>query len=136
MNRALAAGLFLLAGFGLVVTLTKKPEPPRQVPVSEDMAQINQGKKLFSRNCMRCHGPEATGTRIGPPLVHKIYEPSHHGDAAFFMAVARGVKSHHWKFGDMAPVPGVKPEDVALIVAIRALAAEKGRNFLRRGSKS
>ena len=119
MNKALAAGLFLIAGFGVLVTLTKKPEPPRQAaqpPVSENMAQISQGKSLFSRNCMRCHGPEAKGTRIGPPLVHKYYEPSHHGDAAFFMAVTRGVKSHHWKFGDMAPVPGVKPEDVALIV--------------------
>ena len=118
MNRALAAGLFLVVGFAALLMLTKRPEPPRhpQVPVTEDMTQINQGKKLFARNCMRCHGPEAKGTRIGPPLVHKIYEPSHHGDGAFFMAVARGVKSHHWKFGDMAPVPGVKPEDVALIV--------------------
>ena len=118
MNKALAAGLILIAGFGVLVTLTKKPEPPRQAaqPVSENMAQINRGKSLFSRNCMRCHGPEAKGTRIGPPLVHKYYEPSHHGDAAFFMAVSRGVKSHHWKFGDMQPVPGVKPEEVALIV--------------------
>ena len=119
MNRALVAGLFLIAGFGVVVTLKQKPEPPRQAaqpPASENMTQISQGKSLFSRNCMRCHGPEAKGTRIGPPLVHKYYEPSHHGDAAFFMAVTRGVKSHHWKFGDMAPVPGVKPEDVALIV--------------------
>ena len=119
MNRALVAGLFLIAGFGVLVTLKQKPEPPRQAaqpPASENMTRINQGKSLFSRNCMRCHGPEAKGTRIGPPLVHKYYEPSHHGDAAFFMAVTRGVKSHHWKFGDMAPVPGVKPEDVALIV--------------------
>ena len=119
MNKALAAGLFLIAGFGVLVTLTKKPEPSRQAaqpPASENMAQINQGKSLFSRNCMRCHGPEAKGTRIGPPLVHKYYEPSHHGDGAFFLAVTRGVKSHHWKFGDMQPVPGVKPEEVALIV--------------------
>lgn len=118
MNRALTAGLFLAVGFAALLMLTKRPEPPRhpRVPVTEDMAQIGQGKKLFVRNCMRCHGPEATGTRIGPPLVHKVYEPSHHGDAAFFMAVARGVKSHHWKFGDMAPVPGVEPEEVALIV--------------------
>lgn len=130
MNRALAAGLFLVIGFSAVVMLTKRPEPPRQqmrVPVTEDMAQIKKGKSLYSRNCMRCHGPEATGSRIGPPLVHKIYEPSHHGDAAFFMAVSRGVKSHHWKFGDMAPVPGVKPEEVALIVGyVRWLQRKAG----------
>ena len=119
MNKALAVGLFLIAGFGVLVTLTKKPEPPKQQthpPASQDMTLINQGKSLFSRNCMRCHGPEAKGTRIGPPLVHKYYEPSHHGDGAFFLAVTRGVKSHHWKFGDMQPVPGVAPEEVALIV--------------------
>jgi len=130
MNRVFAAGLFLIAGFGVVVTLTKRPEPPKQqtrAPITEDMAQINQGKKLFARNCMRCHGPEATGTQIGPPLVHKVYEPSHHGDAAFFMAVSRGVRSHHWKFGDMAPVPGVKPEEVALIVGyVRWLQRKAG----------
>ena len=118
MNRTLAAGLFLVVGFAALLMLVKRPEPPRhpQVPITQDMMQINQGKKLFARNCLRCHGPEARGSKIGPPLVHKIYEPSHHGDAAFFMAVSRGVKSHHWQFGDMAPVPGVKPEDVALIV--------------------
>ena len=130
MNKALAVGLFLIAGFGVLVTLTKKPEPPRQAaqpPASENMAQISQGKSLFSRNCMRCHGPEAKGSQIGPPLVHKLYEPSHHGDAAFFLAVTRGVKSHHWKFGDMQPVPGVKPEEVALIVKyVRSLQRKAG----------
>ncbi|MCE2454018.1 MAG: cytochrome c [Nitrospinae bacterium] len=127
MNRVLAAGLFLIAGFGVVVTLTKRPEPPRQAQVPVTMAQIKKGKSLFSRNCMRCHGPEARGSRIGPPLVHKIYEPSHHGDAAFFMAVSRGVRSHHWKFGDMQPVPGVKPEEVALIVGyVRWLQRKAG----------
>ncbi len=131
MNRALAAGLFLVIGFSVLVMLTKRPEPPKREaatpPASENMAQINRGKSLFARNCMRCHGPEAGGSRIGPPLVHKIYEPSHHGDAAFFMAVTRGVKSHHWKFGDMAPVPGVAPEEVALIVKyVRSLQRKAG----------
>ncbi len=118
MKRALTAGLFLAAGFALLVMLTKRPAPPRppQASVPVDAVQVSQGKTLFARHCMRCHGPEAKGSRIGPPLVHRIYAPSHHADAAFLLAVARGVKSHHWEFGDMAPVPGVAPADVRLIV--------------------
>jgi hypothetical protein len=33
------------------------------------------------------------------------------------MAVANGVRAHHWKFGDMAPVKGVTPDDVAHVTA-------------------
>ncbi len=118
VSRALVAGFVLVAGFSLLVMLTRRPAPPERArpPASEDMAQVSQGKALFARHCMRCHGPEARGSRIGPPLVHRIYEPSHHSDAAFHLAVARGVKSHHWEFGDMAPVPGVRPAEVRLIV--------------------
>lgn len=118
VSRALAAGLLLVAGFSLLVMLTRRPAPPERTrrPAAVDMAQVRQGEALFARHCMRCHGPEARGSRVGPPLVHRIYEPSHHSDAAFHLAVARGVKSHHWEFGDMAPVPGVKPAEVRLIV--------------------
>ncbi len=118
MGRAVAAGLLLAGSFVLLVTLTKRPAPPAPTPPPEsaDAGGAGAGKSLFARHCMRCHGPEAGGTRIGPPLVHRIYEPSHHADAAFFLAVKRGVRSHHWKFGDMPPVPGLGPEEVALIV--------------------
>ncbi len=70
----------------------------------EEMAQ---GKRLFEERCSVCHGPAADGTEQGPPLAHKIYEPSHHGDAAFALAVRLGVRSHHWRFGDMQPLPDV-----------------------------
>ena len=116
MGRAVAVGLLLAGSFALLVTLTKRPAPPARTPPPESADAGGAGKSLFARHCMRCHGPEARGTRIGPPLVHRIYEPSHHADAAFFLAVKRGVRSHHWKFGDMPPVPGLGPEEVALIV--------------------
>ena len=70
----------------------------------EEMAQ---GKRLFEERCSVCHGPAAAGTEQGPPLAHKIYEPSHHSDAAFALAVRLGVRSHHWRFGDMQPLPDV-----------------------------
>jgi len=48
------------------------------------------GKTLFDANCAACHGRNATGTEQGPPLVHIIYEPNHHGDASFYRALPLG----------------------------------------------
>ncbi len=76
-----------------------------------------RGRQLFTANCAKCHGTEALGTDQGPPLIHRIYEPSHHADLAFYIAVARGVQAHHWNFGNMAPVPGLTGEDTAHIIA-------------------
>lgn len=75
------------------------------------------GKKLFEKNCASCHGLDLKGTKLGPPFLHPVYVPSHHGDAAFQLAARNGVKAHHWKFGDMKPVPDVSPDDVAHITA-------------------
>ena len=84
-----------------------------------DMAK---GRALFSKNCMACHGPGAKGSNFGPPLVHRIYEQNHHADAAFYLAAQRGVRQHHWKFGNMAPVPGVTKAEVGFIIGyVRAL---------------
>ncbi len=69
-----------------------------------------------------------------PPLVHKIYEPGHHADGAFLLAVSRGVRAHHWPFGDMPPVDGVSQEDVQKIVAyVRALQRGKRDQLNSRG---
>lgn len=85
------------------------------------MPNPTQGKKLFAQHCASCHGADLKGSdkgsKKGPPLLHKIYEPSHHGDAAFQLAAKNGVRAHHWPYGDMAPVPAVTPDDVAHITA-------------------
>ena len=75
------------------------------------------GEKLFDKNCAACHGVDAAGTTSGPPLVHFIYEPSHHGDASFYNAVQNGVRSHHWRYGDMDPVESVSAPQIADIIA-------------------
>lgn len=75
------------------------------------------GKALYERNCASCHGAELTGSDKGPPFLHRIYIPSHHGDAAFQLAVKNGVRAHHWNFDDMKPVPEVSADDVAHITA-------------------
>lgn len=90
-------------------------------------AEHQAGKQLYDATCATCHGEAAVGTALGPPLVHKFYEPNHHADAAFLLAVQRGVRAHHWRFGDMPPQPGVTPEEAQTITAyIRWLQREAG----------
>jgi cytochrome c2 len=74
------------------------------------------GEAFFTVHCLRCHGMFATGTDSGPPLVHEVYRTAHHADAAFELAVKRGVPAHHWKFGDMPPQPQVPDSQVTPIV--------------------
>ncbi len=72
------------------------------------MSNPAMGKRLFEKFCAVCHG-DLKGSDKGPPLLHRIYEPSHHADASFQLAAKNGVRAHHWQFGDMAPVPQVPP---------------------------
>lgn len=95
------------------------------------MANPAQGKRLYGQYCAACHGADLRGVdqgeKKGPPLLHRIYEPSHHGDAAFQLAARNGVRAHHWPYGDMAPVPQVSPDDVAHITAyVRAEQRKAG----------
>lgn len=88
---------------------------------------LEPGARLFTAKCAGCHGPSASGSDKGPPLVHRIYEPSHHADATFYRAIRQGVRSHHWQFGNMAPVPGVTDTQIGQIVAyVRALQVKNG----------
>ena len=86
-----------------------------------------RGQELFAANCAACHGANASGTPSGPPLVHEVYEPSHHADASFLRAVQQGVQPHHWEFGPMPSIPGLDTGDVADIIAyVRGLQREAG----------
>jgi mono/diheme cytochrome c family protein len=86
------------------------------------------GQAVFAARCAACHGPNAGGVDgAGPPLVHVYYEPNHHGDAAFFLAAERGVRAHHWRFGDMPPVEGVTRAEIAAAIAfVRRVQRENG----------
>jgi mono/diheme cytochrome c family protein len=75
------------------------------------------GEKFFNVKCSVCHGVNAEGINgTAPPLIHKIYEPSHHGDEAFYRATLIGVEAHHWRFGNMPPVQGVTRADIKPII--------------------
>jgi len=101
---------------------TGKSQSPGAVP-----AEFAGGEATFRTNCSRCHGEQAAGTDHGPPLVHKIYEPNHHGDPAFQRAAVNGVQAHHWQFGNMPPIPTVTAADVDEIIAyVRWLQRQAG----------
>ena len=98
-----------------------------ELPVElSKVAQI--GKIAFQSNCLACHGENAVGQKgVAPPLIHKIYEPSHHGDESFQRAVAVGVRAHHWKFGNMPSIEGLTRGDVKAIIAyVRELQEANG----------
>ncbi|MCX2724259.1 cytochrome c [Roseibium salinum] len=134
----ISAGLsVLVAGVLVWGFLTSEDEQPASdgaalvaVTVPDLSSRALEGRALFQENCAACHGEKAGGRNgMGPPLVHKIYEPGHHADGAFLLAVMRGVRAHHWPFGDMPPVENVTDKDVEKIVAyVRELQRANGIN--------
>ena len=106
-------------------------ESPADEPVAVtggDSSELGvAGKELFIANCSMCHGVNASGTAQGPPLVHELYEPGHHPDASFVIAVARGVRQHHWQFGNMPAVPDLSLDEIYQIVCfVRNLQVADG----------
>lgn len=95
------------------------------IPGPDFKADAQIGKVLFVANCTKCHGEAATGSDKGPPLVDRTYRPGHHGDMVFHFAVSRGVKQHHWHFGDMPTIPDLSPEDIGHIIAYVRLQQKK-----------
>lgn len=93
-------------------------------------ANAEIGKRIFDVKCAACHGTNAVGqSGVAPPLVHKIYEPSHHGDYAFIRAAQAGVRAHHWSFGNMPAIEDITEGEVKLVTAyIRELQRANGIN--------
>jgi mono/diheme cytochrome c family protein len=90
-------------------------------------ADLEAGRNLYLQNCAACHGVDLRGTDTGPSFLSVVYEPGHHPDAAFQLAVTRGVQPHHWNFGPMLPITGLSATDVEAIVAyVRQVQQEEG----------
>lgn len=95
--------------------------------IPELTTEERAGQTLFAANCAACHGANAVGSDQGPPLVHRIYEPSHHGDMAFVLAAKRGVRAHHWRFGNMPAVEDISEEEVLQIASyVRSIQRANG----------
>lgn len=107
---------------GTVQNTAASRDESRPVP-----AEYQAGEERFNELCARCHGMAGRGTNTGPPLVHKIYEPSHHADFAFMRAAMQGVRAHHWKFGNMPKISEATPDDVTRIIPyVRWLQRQAG----------
>ena len=128
-----APGPAVLVVFGVVALAAAiawlwRPErvgEPVRIPELSTAAQA--GKHAFDLSCARCHGENAGGSAAGPSLVHRTYQARHHADVAFELAVRRGVRAHHWRFGDMPPEPSVTPGEVAQITRyVRELQRANG----------
>lgn len=123
---------FFAAGLGLVAWQALAPSANGEAyTVSVNVPDLSpaavRGKAAFDANCAICHGVNASGTDKGPPLVHNIYNPGHHADGAFFIAAKRGVRSHHWPYGDMPPQPQVSEGQIKdIIVYVRELQRANG----------
>jgi mono/diheme cytochrome c family protein len=130
VTRVLAAfGVLLLAAcISDGPSLEVDPEVvAARAAITEIPAEHAEGDAAYQRDCARCHGEDGLGTESGPPLLHPIYQPTQHPDAAFLLAVRTGVDAHHWDFGDKEALPGVSPADVGRIVSyIRWLQREVG----------
>ncbi|CAN5820613.1 hypothetical protein BH23ACT5_BH23ACT5_16430 [soil metagenome] len=103
-----AAALLLVA----CSATTGDTDPP------EDRALVERGTELYAAHCAACHGDDLRGTGTGPSLLSVVYEPNHHPDEAFHLAVTRGARAHHWNFGDMPPIVGLTPEEIDAIIAL------------------
>ena len=128
-----APGPAVLLVFGVVALAAAivwlwRPEPNGEpVRIPELSAEAQAGKRAFDLSCARCHGENAGGSAAGPSLVHRTYQPRHHADVAFELAVRRGVRAHHWRFGDMPPEPGVTSVEVTQITRyVRVLQRANG----------
>ncbi len=120
---------FVIAG-GLVALGACGSDDDAATPTSSsssvDPGQL-PGAALYAQSCASCHGADLRGTDKGPSHLSIVYEPNHHSDDSFRNAVANGVGSHHWNFGDMDPVPSLSAEDVDAIIAyVRAVQTRDG----------
>lgn len=121
---ALALVAVLAAAFG--AWASSRLDPSR-IKLPEMTPQLNLGKMLYDAKCATCHGANAAGTDKGPTFLHRVYHPGHHGDGAFFLAPKRGVRAHHWPFGDMPPVEGVTdPQIEKILHYVRTLQKTNG----------
>ena len=78
--------------------------------------KLAKGQLLYEKYCSACHGVQLNGSDQGPPLVHPFYKPSHHNDGSIYRAALKGVKQHHWNFGNMPPVAGMTPGKMDSVV--------------------
>ena len=111
----------------LVLVATACGDGAGEEITEQDPILVSQGAGLYEAFCAECHGSDLRGTDKGPSHLSSLYEPGHHGDGAFQIAVLIGATAHHWDFGWMPPVEGLSEDDVEAIIAfVRQTQSEDG----------
>lgn len=130
---ALVVALVIIGGIGVMISnavSTPDQDAVAELIIPNLSPAAETGKQVFDNNCAACHGANASGTDMGPPLAHTIYNPGHHSDAAFFIAAKNGVRRHHWNFGDMPPQSQVSEDELTSLVSyIRELQVANGITY-------
>ena len=121
-------GLVMLLSIAISPQLYAAGKKERKSVILPDMTpELDLGKSNYDFACAACHGKNTIGTDKGPAFLHRVYHPGHHGDAAFYLAIKRGVRAHHWPFGDMPPVDGITDAQIKkIILYVRALQRANG----------
>ncbi len=90
-------------------------------PTTAAALVVPDGAAVYQQYCAECHGADLRGTDKGPSQLSIIYEPNHHGDFAYRVAIRDGTREHHWWFGDMPPVEGITDLEIEKVISfIRA----------------
>lgn len=120
-------GVAVIGGL-LVFNFMKQNPPSARIVLPDNLsAMAAAGQAPFEKNCSACHGSYGQGTDQGPPLIHNIYNPGHHGDQAFYLAARRGVRAHHWGFGNMPRLAPIAPEVMqSIVVFVREVQRANG----------
>ncbi|MFQ5804102.1 MAG: c-type cytochrome [Candidatus Methylomirabilales bacterium] len=112
---------------GALSGCTAETERREMARMAQAPVEYKRGEGLFNSYCSKCHGKGGRGTDQGPPFLHRIYHPDHHGDESFHLAAQRGAIAHHWQFGNMPKVEGLNEGDVNEIAAyVRWLQRQAG----------
>ncbi|MCF6305815.1 MAG: cytochrome c [Rhodobacteraceae bacterium] len=125
LKTAAVALVFGGAYVGGMQPVAMAQDSPTVIPELSEIAR--QGEVAYNVNCVSCHGINLAGTDKGPTFLHRVYVAGHHADMAFILAARRGVRAHHWRFGNMPPQPEISDEDLgAVITYIREIQAANG----------
>ncbi len=121
MTLACAADAVDAGGASSVETAPTVTSDAPAPPTTAAALAIPDGAAVYQQYCAECHGVDLRGTDKGPSQLSIIYEPNHHGDYAYRVAIREGTREHHWWFGDMPPVEGITDLEIEKVISyIRA----------------
>lgn len=106
----------LVASFGLALALAACGGDDSSATSLETIPAGADGAIVYQARCASCHGEDLRGTDKGPSQLSIVYEPNHHSDESYRLAIRNGVGQHHWGFGNMPAVEDITDEQIELVI--------------------